>query len=328
MVDSGSNTQWLHLREFLMILSVSRRTDIPAFFSEWFFNRVKTGFLMVRNPMNYHQVSKIPLDRSSVDCFVFWTKNPAAMLVNLHFIEEYYYYFLFTITSYDDSVETNVPRKSAVIDTFKRLSDTIGSHRVIWRYDPILLSDTITEQYHYKYFEYIASKLNGYTNKCVISFLDSYKKCQNNLKNLGLVPICNEDMLRISRRLCDIAKSFNITVSSCAEEADLQSAGVSCNKCIDPDLIKELAAQPLVVPKDKTQRNSCGCVASIDVGTYNTCHHNCLYCYANFSFNSVINNTQKHNPDSPFLIGELENTDKVTLRKMESCFNRQSRLSY
>lgn len=281
---------------------------------------------MVRNPMNYHQVSKIPLTPDLVDCFVFWTKNPAEMIASLDLLKSYNYYFLFTITSYAGSIELNVPNKSGVIDTFKNLSDTIGNHRVIWRYDPILFSDKITEEYHYKYFEHIAKNLQGYTDKCVISFLDLYKKCQNNMKNIGLIPVDHNDILRVSQGLNEIARAHNIQLSTCAEEIDLLAFGITSNKCVDPDLIKKISSQEITVLKDKTQRESCGCVSSIDVGSYNTCSHNCLYCYANYNFGSVNSNLLKHNPESPLLIGELESSDKVTVRKMESYFNLQRKL--
>lgn len=143
-----------------MIISVSRRTDIPAFYSDWFYNRIKEGYVLVRNPFNYHQVNRVSLSLEAVDCFVFWTKNPANMIDNLQIIDSYPYYFQFTLNPYDNKIEKNVPKKSEIIDTFKRLSDKIGPNRVIWRYDPIIVAETIDEEYHYKYFELLASKLD------------------------------------------------------------------------------------------------------------------------------------------------------------------------
>lgn len=309
-----------------MIVSVSRRTDIPAYFSDWFFNRLEEGFVMVRNPMNYHQVSKIPLDTQSVDCFVFWTKNPAPMMDRLYQLSQYNYYFLFTVTSYDNSIELNVPRKAGIIETYKKLADTIGGDRVIWRYDPILISNLVTEEYHYKYFDYIASKLQGYTNKCIISFVDNYKKCQRNLKSIGVTPINDALIVKMSEVLSSIAEVHGIRLYSCAENLDLHSVGVHCSRCIDPGLITQLAGKVVAMSKDKFQRDSCGCISSIDIGAYNTCSHNCLYCYASYNLDSVKKNILRHDPASPFLIGGLEQDDKVTVRKMESCFKIQPRL--
>ena len=160
-----------------MIISASRRTDIPAFYSDWFFNRIKEGYVLVRNPMNIHQVSKIKLSPDVVDCIVFWTKNPKPMLDKLDELKDYRYYFQFTLNSYSNDIEPNVPSKSEeIINTFKQLSDLIGRDRVIWRYDPIILSEKYTVQYHIKYFEKLSQILNGSFNKCVISFVDFYKK--------------------------------------------------------------------------------------------------------------------------------------------------------
>ncbi|KGG79828.1 hypothetical protein Y919_09610 [Caloranaerobacter azorensis H53214] len=309
-----------------MIISASRRTDIPAFYSEWFLNRIKEGYLLVRNPMNYHQVSKIILDPNIVDCIVFWTKNPKNMIDKLPLLKDYKYYFQFTITSYDSSIETNVPRKKEIIETFIRLSNIIGKDRVIWRYDPILLNNKINEEYHYKYFEYLASKLYKYTNKCIISFLDMYKKTRNNIKYLNIKPLYKKDMIKIASGLMNICNKYNLKLETCAEEIELNDIGITHGKCIDDRLISKLWGINLKIDKDKNQRKICGCVSSIDIGTYNTCIHGCLYCYANFSEKSVKNNLKKHNPNSPLLLGNLEETDKIFIKKIESY--RDGQLSF
>lgn len=301
-----------------MIISASRRTDIPAFYSEWFFNRIKEGYVLVRNPMNYYQVSKISLRPDVVDCIVFWTKNPKNMIDNLDLLSDYNYYFQFTLNSYDKTIERNIPKKAHIIDTFRTLSQKIGSNRVIWRYDPILLTDKFTKDYHYKYFEYLASKLNGYTDKCVISFLDLYTKTQRNLKNLNIQPIKKEDMKEIAIKLVEIAKKYNLTIETCSEEIDLADIGIKHGKCIDDKLISEILGVNLNIEKDKNQREICGCVSSIDIGAYNTCNHNCLYCYANYSEKTVKKNIEGHNSNSPFIIGDSNENDKIKERKMKS----------
>ena len=301
-----------------MILSVSRRTDIPAFYSEWFFNRLKAGFVDVRNPMNIHQVSRIKLSPDVIDCIVFWSKNPKPMLERLDELEKYRYYFQFTINPYDKGIEYDVPRKAGIIETFRALSKRIGSRRVIWRYDPILFSDEIDMDYHIKYFEEIASRLEGYVRTCVISFIDLYKKTERNIMNTTIREPNELEMHEVARRIVDIARRYGITVKSCAERIDLSEEGIEHGQCIDQMLISDIIGCPLLAKKDKCQRKECGCVESIDIGQYNTCTHNCIYCYANFQKNMVVKNSCLHNPRSALLIGELTPEHIVKERKMVS----------
>lgn len=301
-----------------MILSVSRRTDIPAFYSDWFFNRLKDGFVYVRNPMNIHQVSRITLSPDVIDCIVFWSKNPKPMLSRLDELKEYMYYFQFTINAYDKGFEVGVPRKEGIINTFKELSGAIGPKRVIWRYDPILLTDKMDMNYHVRYFEEIAKRLEGYTQTCVISFVDLYKKTQNNLKDTQAREPSLKEMLELAAKMFLIANKYGITIQTCAEEIALESVGIKHGKCIDNALIEDLLGVKLVVSKDPNQRKECGCVQSIDIGEYNTCFHGCKYCYANFKESMVIKNRAAHDPDSPLLIGQLGDDDNVTERELFS----------
>ena len=301
-----------------MILSVSRRTDIPAFYSEWFFNRLKEGFVFVRNPMNIHQVSRVTLSPEAIDCIVFWSKNPKPMLTRLDELKGYLYYFQFTINPYDKELELGVPRKEGIISTFKELSEKIGKKRVIWRYDPIILTGRMGVDYHVRYFEEIAKRLEGYTETCVISFVDLYQKTRRNLKDTTAREPSHIEMVEIASKLCTIAKMYGITIQTCAEEIELDSIGIKHGKCIDSALIEDLLGVKMVVGKDPNQRKECGCVQSIDIGEYNTCSHGCKYCYANFKNGVVSVNRAAHNPDSPLLIGNLGPEDKVTERKMVS----------
>lgn len=301
-----------------MILSVSRRTDIPAFYSDWFYNRVKEGFVYVRNPMNIHQVSKIPINPDIIDCIVFWTKNPNAMLSRLDEIEEFNYYYQFTINPYNQNIESFVPKKEQIIDVFKKLSDKIGNKRTVWRYDPILLTNEIDINYHIKYFETIAKRLSSYTNKCTISFIDNYKKTERNLKQTSARELNMNEILSVSKSLADIAKTYNIEIQSCAEEYNLENIGIKHGKCIDDVLIKDILGYSILSKKDKNQRKECGCIESIDIGEYNTCGHNCLYCYANFNLAEVQKKTEKHIPSSPLLVGNITDKDKITEKKCSS----------
>ena len=301
-----------------MILSVSRRTDIPAFYSDWFFNRLKEGFALVRNPMNIHQVSKVTLSPEVIDCIVFWSKNPKPMLARLDELKDYMYYFQFTINPYDRGLELGVPRKEGIISTFKELSEKIGLKRVIWRYDPILLTENMGVDYHVRYFEEIAKRLEGYTNMCVISFVDLYQKTQRNLKDTTAREPSQNEMIEIASKLCATAKKYGITIQTCAEEIALESVGIKHGRCIDSALIEDLLDVKLVVDKDPNQRKECGCVQSIDIGEYNTCAHGCKYCYANFKDGVVAANRAAHDVNSPLLIGNLGPEDKVTERKLFS----------
>lgn len=301
-----------------MILSVSRRTDIPAFYSEWFFNRMKEGFVYVRNPMNIHQVSKVLLSPDVIDCIVFWSKNPGPMLSRLDELKDYMYYFQFTVNPYDKGLELGVPRKEGIINTFKELSEKIGPKRVIWRYDPILLTDSMGIDYHVRYFEEIAKRLAGFTDTCVISFVDLYKKTQRNLQDTSAREPSLKEMADLATKLFFIASRYGIKIQTCAEEIALESVGIKHGKCIDNALIEDLLGVKLVVDKDPNQRKECGCVQSIDIGEYNTCAHGCKYCYANFKDGVVAKNRMAHDPNSPLLIGALGTDDKVSERKLFS----------
>ena len=301
-----------------MIVSVSRRTDIPAFYSEWFFNRLKKGFVYVQNPMNPKQVSNITLTPETVDCFVFWTKNAKPMLKHLDELEGYKYYFQFTITGYKSDVEKGVSNKTEIIKTFKTLSNKIGKERVILRYDPIFLSKEYTIDYHVRAFSKLCSQLDGYTNKCVISFIDLYKKTERNTKHLNIINMTMEDINLIADKFSKIAKEHNIKIETCSESYDLTAYGIGKGKCIDDNVISDVIGYEVNVKKDDTQRDVCGCVKSIDIGQYNTCRHHCLYCYANFNKIQVDENFKLHNKNYPLLVGKVREDAKITNREMKS----------
>ena len=307
-----------------MILSVSRRTDIPNYYSDWFIARIKEGFLYVRNPMNAHQVSKIDLSPELIDCIVFWTKNPANMIEKLEDLKRYMYYFQFTLTGYGRDVEPNLPNKrEELIPTFKRLSEKIGKERVIWRYDPIMVSKRYTINYHLKAFEEIASSLADYTENVVISFVDLYSKTQRNTKELDIRQITNEEMIEVAGEMARIALTHNLIIGTCAEQINLQKVGISHGSCIDKKLIERLLGCKLIVEKDKNQREECGCFESIEVGAYNTCLNGCKYCYANLNDNKVEDNVKLYNQNSPLLCGSISSDDRITERKVKSMKDNQ-----
>lgn len=302
-----------------MILSVSRRTDIPDYYSDWFFNRIKEGFLYVRNPMNVHQISKIKLSPDLVDCIVFWTKNPENMLGRLDELSTYKYYFQFTLTSYGRDIEPGIPHKRKhMIDVFRTLSGKIGHGRVIWRYDPILVNDIYTIEYHLRAFKEIAESLNGYTDKVVISFVDLYEKTRRNTEKLQMHLLTEREMIRLSEKIAKIAEDNHMSVEACAEQLDLAAAGVAHGSCIDKELIERIIGCKLAGSKDKNQREACGCLESVEVGAYNTCKNGCSYCYANFSDEQVKNNNELYDVNSPLLCGRIGPDDVITERQVKS----------
>lgn len=300
-----------------MILSVSRRTDIPAFYWEWFLNRVQAGFVDVRNPMNIHQVSRINIRPEVVDCIVFWTKNAGNIIPHLDKLKDYKFYFQYTINPYNKLIEENVPLKKDIIDNFRSLSEIIGPNRIIWRYDPILLTDLFDIKYHLRYFEELSKRLKGHTNRCVISFVDLYKKTTSNARELMMKEPTDKEMHLLAQNLSSIAKEYGMDIVSCSESIDLDFDGVRHGCCIDKNLIEEIVGYKIDVKKDKNQRKECGCVESVDIGAYNTCLHGCKYCYANFNNMKVQSLSKKHNLLSTLLVGELDNNDIVNERKVK-----------
>ncbi|NTV89923.1 MAG: DUF1848 domain-containing protein [Clostridiales bacterium] len=311
-----------------MIISASRRTDIPAFYSDWFFNRLREGYVLVRNPMNRHQVSRISLTREAVDCFVFWTKNPAAMLPKLGLMEDRPFYFQFTLNPYDVRFEKNVPRKAALMETFKRLSAELGPERVNWRYDPIFINDGLDTDYHVKCFEVLARELRGCTTICTISFIDKYKKIERAIESFGIEEPDDDTKKRLASKMSEIARLYGIKLVTCAEEIDLSRYGADHAACIGIEHVKAAIQATrgngdfdgisgkndnviISDKKDKNQREACGCIESVDIGAYDTCRHGCIYCYANSGGIRAERCDKEYDPASPLLCSRLETEDKV-----------------
>lgn len=301
-----------------MILSASRRTDIPAFFGEWWMNRIKEGYVYWVHPFNPKQVKVISLAPQDVDAIVFWTKNPQPFLKYLDEMDSrgYRYYFTFTLNDYPKELEPNVPKVEARIETFQQLSEKIGPKKVIWRYDPIIISSTTPFDYHLQKISSISNDLKGYTHRLVISFLDFYAKTNNKLKKLQKAhgirfmdireKNYREEMISFCWNVQHICAENGIEVVSCAEKADLTEAGIQPGSCIDGELLEKLFYLGKVYKKDSNQRPECGCVQSVDIGVYNTCLFDCQYCYAVQSKKAVQNRLKKHDKNSPALIGDFK----------------------
>lgn len=310
-----------------MILSASRRADIPNYYSEWLARRFRAGFLCVRNPMNFRQVSRITLNPNVIDCIVFWTKNPAPMLPYLDEYRRYMYYFQFTLTGYGKDIEPGLPDKRRIlIPAFCELADRIGRDRVIWRYDPIFLSDHYTLDYHVKAFTRIAEALAGRTRRVVISFLDDYEKTKRNMKGINIQGLTKEKMRRLAHSFAVIAGRYGMEIQTCAEKIDLSEYGITHGACIDREYIEHLLGCRLRAGKDHGQRPECRCMESVEIGSYHTCRNGCRYCYANFSDGRVQARIRDFDVDSPILCGKMEPEDRITERKMKTLRENQMTL--
>ncbi|WP_099203858.1 DUF1848 domain-containing protein [Scatolibacter rhodanostii] len=311
-----------------MIISASRRTDIPAFYSEWLLNRLKEGYAVIPNPRNPLRFTHVELNPQTVDCFVFWTKNPKPMFSRLDEItaQGYPFYFQFTLTPYGRNIEQNLPDKKTLIHTFQTLSSILGPERVIWRYDPIILTEQMNITYHLHCFKEMASILNGYTHQCIFSFLNFYPKLRRPLQSIKALELEKTDIERIAEGFSQIAQKNNIRLSTCCEPVDLSLYGISHASCIDRNLIEKLLDCSVLSRKDMNQRNMCGCIESVEIGTYDCCTHGCKYCYATSSENTARANVLRHNPESPILFGNLPKNAIITEKKMSSVKDEQMRL--
>lgn len=291
-----------------MILNVSGRTDVVAFYSKWFMKRYKEGFVDVRNPFYPKLVSRIYFD--DVEMIVFCTKNPIPILKYLDKIDKKIVFHV-TLTPYGKDVEPNVIPKGRIIKTIKKLSSIIDKDNVYVRYDPILINDKYTVDYHIKAFESLCTKLNGYVKHIIVSFVDDYKNVRNNSNLLKLIKIKEEDLENIGRKFSEIASLNGMSVQTCYEENDLSQYGFISSPCLSKDLAFRLTGKKY--PKWKAR--NCGCVEMVDVGDYNTCPHLCRYCYANYDEKRVFGNVEKHDDNSSLLIGYLKDDDVIKVRK-------------
>ncbi|MDS0524304.1 DUF1848 domain-containing protein [Clostridium sp. SHJSY1] len=304
-----------------MIINTGCRTDIPAYFSEWFFNRIKEGYVYTRNPYYKNQVMKYKLTPDVVDCLSFCTKNPGPILPRIHELDGFRQFWFVTITPYGKEIEPNVPDKEKVIEDFKKLSKSIGSQKIGWRYDPIFITDKYTLKSHIEHFEKISSNLAGYTHDCVISFIDLYEKTKLNFP--GVKAVTREERFTIAKEFVHIGKKYDIQIKTCVEGQELSKYGVDCSGCMTKSVIEKALGVSLKLHQKKSTRGGCNCLLGNDIGVYNTCGHGCLYCYANYNQKTVIDNMKLHNPKSPFLIGRNMNGDIVKEAKQESYIDNQ-----
>lgn len=305
-----------------MIINTGQRTDIPAFYSEWFANRLRAGFVCVRNPYDPQQVSRYRLDPSVVDVIGFCTKNPAPMFEHMPLLREYGQYWFVTLTPYGRDIEPNVPDKRRILDDFRRLSDLVGIDSIGWRYDPILLSERYTVDYHLRAFEKMSRALEGYTRTVVISFIDLYPKVRRNFPEAREVPTAQR--LALGKAIIEMAGARGMTVKPCAEGNALAAFGADCGGCMRISDYERAIGKRLDAPKRKGARAECACYLACDIGAYNTCRHLCRYCYANAEPGIVLAQSRLHDPKSPFLIGSYMEGDRIHDVPQESWIDGQT----
>ena len=293
-----------------MILNTGQRTDIPAFYSDWFANRLKEGFVCVRNPYNPKQVSRYRLSPSVVDCIGFCTKNPSPMFRYMDLLKDYGQYWFVTITPYGRDIEPNVKDKHELLEDFKKLSGIVGVNSIGWRFDPIFITEKYTMEYHLRAFEAMASALEGYTGTAVISFIDLYPKVRRNFPEAK--EVSQDQRLTLGKEMVRIASAHGMTLRPCAEGTDLSRFGADCSGCMKISDYEKAIGKRLNAPRKPGARAECACYLSCDIGAYNTCRHLCRYCYANADPSLVIAQSRLHDPLSPFLIGNYEPDDIIT----------------
>ena len=320
--DSGKQVE----AQAPVIISASRSTDIPAFYAQWFINRLKAGYCVWYNPFNRQPMY---ISFKNTKAVVFWSKNPKPLIPYLHELEEHglHYYFQFTLNDYDRELEPNVPSLEKRVETFRELSERIGKEKVIWRFDPLVMTNEIGVNELLWKVENIGNQLKGYTEKLVFSFADIgniYRKVENNLKrlNINYIEFTPQIMNEFAAGLRELNGNWHFSLATCTEEIDLEQYGITHNRCIDGELMKRIFAEdadfvyylnygkmpeknlfenetnlpPLNIEKlkDKGQRKMCGCTVSKDIGMYNTCPFFCAYCYAGTSRKTVEKNRKSY----------------------------------
>ncbi len=292
-----------------MILNVSGRTDIVAFYSKWFMNRYKEGFVDVRNPFYPENVSRIYFE--DVDAIIFCTKNPIPILKYLKEIDKPILFHI-TLTPYKTDIEPSVPPKGRIVEAIKQISKIIGIDNVYIRYDPILLNDKYTIKYHINSFNNMCTLLDGYVKNIIVSFIDDYKNVRKNNSILKIKELNKNDYEQIGSNFYLSASKHNMTIRTCAEENRLLEYGFIKDECLSQELAFKITGKNF--KKWKARKGLCNCVEMVDIGVYNSCKHFCKYCYANYDEKIVNINFVSHDPNSSLLIGKLKQSDIIKRR--------------
>jgi Domain of unknown function (DUF1848) len=307
-----------------MIINIGNRTDIPAYYSEWFYRRLEEGSVCVRNPYVPELVTRYKLRPDLVDVFVFGTKNPAPMLPDLAKLNNFHQLWFISITPYGRDIEPGVPPYPEVIESAGKLSALLGKKAVVWRYDPVFIGRSYDLDFHIKSFEHMASLLEGICEVCVISFVDLYKKTLRNFPDVK--EVSPEEQHFLAEQFVRIAARYGMRVKSCAESKELDVYGIDSGGCIMKKDLQDLTGKEYIIPRKKSKRESCDCLLENEIGAYNSCPHGCLYCYANYSKSEVAKSWKEHDPDSPLLIGHLRPDDQINDAVQKSYLDGQMSL--
>ncbi len=310
-----------------MILNTGNRTDIPAYYSEWFYNRIKEGYVCARNPYCPEKVHQFSLSPEVVDVLVFCTKNPTPMLARIDEIQKFSHFWSVTITPYGRDVEPFVPPKEEVMKSLEHLSRLLGPSCVSWRYDPIFLTDKYSFAFHIEMFERMAAQLSGSVDNCVISFLDLYEKTKKNFPGVGEVSADMQE--KLVTEFVKTGRHYGISIRTCCEGEKWKKYGVDTSGCLSKETLERAVGCELEVPGSvKYVRAGCECLLGNDIGMYNTCGHGCRYCYANYDMKSVCQNMCLHDPKSPFLIGWGKEGDEIKIVEQKLWQNGQIKFDF
>lgn len=304
-----------------MILNTGSRTDIPAYYSDWFYKRIKEGYVLVRNPYYPSQVTRYLLRPDVVDVMVFCTKNPAPMLDGIELLSGFDTFWFVTITPYGKDIEPYVPEKEQVLISFEKLARAVGKDRISWRYDPVFITEKYSADEHIRSFRRMARQLGGFTGQCVVSFIDLYEKTMKNFPKARQVT--EEEQEYLIEAFGEIAKENHLQIHLCCESRRLVRENVDADGCMSKEVLEAAIGCRLDVPKKKMARAECNCLLGADIGAYNTCGHGCLYCYANYDRQTVIDNRKAHDANSPFLIGGFRDGDIIKDADQKSWKNGQ-----
>lgn len=314
------------MRGWRVIINTGMRTDAVQYYSDWLLRRFAEGFVLVRNPRFPEKVTRYRLDPAVVDCVVFCSKDYAPILPRLHEItDRFNAYFFYTITAYGRDVEPGVPPLQESVETLRRLSAQVGKRRVVWRYDPVLLSRAYTTAVHERTFDYLAGQLAPYVDRCVFSFVEPYRKLDRNMPDL--LPLMEEERDYMAELLGGIAARHGLPLQICAcSNHGYERYGILPAGCMQLNRMGAANGVRFRPRKHRGMRPGCGCVDTRDIGAYNSCPNRCRYCYANADAEGAARAyRERHDPESPLLLGHVRPGDVVTEAEQHSYLLREGR---